>query len=198
MEISRLLVFAMSGLLTTAEVGGQAGLRHNRAQASARTGSGELQLVVDVDKSPYRAGEEPSFRISFRNSGNDNLLLNGGELLGNGAEIWSAIRCEFRAADGQRWPLSLGWGVPGIAGRIYFLGVPLRAGGSYTISVTPKDYYLGKSEHLGAGIYGLSCTYTGAQSPPGYRDSTQLPLCWEGLATSNSARVEVLQASRMM
>jgi hypothetical protein len=192
-NMSRFLVFAMSGLLTTAQVGGQAGLPDTRADAGAS--SGDVQLVVDVDKGSYRAGEDPSFRISFRNSGKDNLLLNGGALLGNGAEIWSAISCELHAAGGQRLPLSTGWGVPGIAGRIYFLGVPLRAGGSYTISVTPKDYYLGKGEHLGTGIYGLVCTYTGTQSP-GYRDATQLPLCWEGVATSNTARVEVLQANR--
>ena len=192
-HMPRFLVFAMSGLLTTTQVGGQ-GLRDNRAQPNARASSGELQLVVEVEKSPYRAGEDPSFRISFRNSGKDNLLLNGGELLGNGAEVWSAIKCEFQAAGGQRLPLSMGWGVPGVAGRIYFLGVPLRAGSSYTISVSPKDYYLGKSEHLGAGIHGLACTYTGVQSS--HRDSTQLPLCWEGLTTSNTARLEVIQANR--
>ena len=133
-------------------------------------------------------------RSRFAIPAKKNLLLNGGALLGNGAEIWSSIVRSFHAADGQRLPLSLGWGVPGVAGRIYFLGVPLRAGSAYTVSVTPRDYYVGKSERLAAGIYELACTYTGVQSS--YRDSTQLPRCWEGLATSNTARVEVIEANR--
>jgi len=169
-------------------------LPESQAQTETRAKSGDLQLVIEVDAQRYRVGENPSFKISFRNSGKGNLLLNGGELLGNGAEIWSTIKCEFQAAAGQRLPLSLGWGVPGVAGRIYFLGVPLRAGSAYTVSVTPKDYYVGKSERLAAGIYELACTYTGVQSS--YRDSTQLTRCWEGLGTSNTARVEVIDANR--
>ena len=192
-NMSRFFVFAMSGVLTTAAVGDQGGLP-DRAQVNARDSSGELQLVLDVDKGPYRVGEDPSFRVSFRNSGRDNLLLNGGSLLGNGAQVWSAISCEFHAADGQPLPLSMSWGVGVVGGRMYFLGVPLRAGGSYTISVTPKDYFFSKGPHLDAGIYGLVCTYTGTQSR--YRDLTQLPQCWEGLTMSNTARVEVFQANR--
>jgi hypothetical protein len=191
---SAFLVFAVSGLLIIVEAARLAGSPESELQTNSRGNSSDLQLVVEVAAQRYRVSENPSFKISFRNSGDQDLLLNGGELLGNGAEIWSSIKCDFQSAAGQRLPLSLGWGVPGIAGRIYFLGVPLRAGSGYTVSVTPKDYYVGKSEHLAAGTYGLACTYTGAQSI--HRDSTQLPRCWEGLATSNTARVEMVESNR--
>jgi hypothetical protein len=193
-RVSVFLVVAMSGLLITVQATSHAGVPESQAQIETRAKSSDLQLIVEVDAERYHVGENPSFKISFRNSGKENLLLNGGELLGNGAEIWSTIKCEFQAAAGQRLPLSLGWGVPGVAGRIYFLGVPLRAGSAYTISVTPKDYYVGEGERLAAGIYELACTYTGMQSS--YRDSTQLPRCWEGLVTSNTARVEVIEVIR--
>jgi hypothetical protein len=165
------------------------GLSRRQAQAVPPEASGGVQLLVQLNAQRYSFGENPSFRISLRNSGKENLLLNGGELLGNGSEIWSSIICELQTPTGQRLPLSLGWGVPGVAGRIYFLGVPLRSGSAYTVSVTPKDYYIAKSERLAVGIYDLACTYTGAQSM--YRDSTQLPPCWEGVATSNTVRVEI-------
>jgi hypothetical protein len=183
----------MSGLLAAVPAR-DAGVEGRRAQTVIRAKSADLQLVVDVDAQRYRVGENPSFKISFRNSGKENLLLNGGELLGNGAEMWTTIKCEFQAAGAQPRPLSLGWGVPAVAGRIYFLGVPLRPGSAYTLSVMARDYYVGKSGRLAVGIYELGCTYTGAQSSN--RDSTQLPPCWEGVATSNTARVEVIEANR--
>jgi hypothetical protein len=186
-------MFAMSRLLITVQAGGHAGLPEGQAQTEIRAKSGDLQLVVEVDAQRHRVGENPSFKISFRNSGTENLLLNGGELLGNGAEIWSTLKCEFQAVAGQRLPLSLGWGVPGVGGRIYFLGVPLRAGSVYTVSVTPRDYYI-DSGRLPVGTYELACTYTGVQSR--FRDSTQLPRCWEGVATSKTARVEMIDANR--
>jgi hypothetical protein len=180
---------AIGGMCTTAEVSAHPGRSGSPGQAYVRAGSGDLRLGVEVEGAVYREGENPSFRISFRNLGRENLLLNGGSLLGNGQEVWSAVACEFRARDGQRWPLSLHWGVAMVSGRIYFLGLPLRPGASYTIAVTPRDYFVGKGEHLRSGNYGLTCTYTGAQSP--YRDSTQLPPCWEGIATSHAVEVEV-------
>jgi hypothetical protein len=197
MMVSRVLVvvvFAISGFFVVVQTASHAGLRESQAQTETRAKSGDLQLAVELGAPRYRVGENPSFTISLRNSGNANLLLNGGELLGNGAEIWSTITCEFQAVGGHRLPLSLSWGVPGVAGRIYFLGVPLRAGSAYTVSVMPTDYYVGTRERLPAGMYALACTYTGMQS--NYRDATQLPRCWDGQITSNIARVEVTEANR--
>jgi hypothetical protein len=185
-RVAAFLAVSISGFVLGAD---HVALSRSQEQAATPAASGGVQLLVQLDAQRYSAGENPSFRISLRNSGKENLLLNGGELLGNGAEIWSSITCEFHTSTGQRLPLSLGWGVPGVAGRIYFLGVPLRSGSVYTVSVTPKDYYVAKSERLAVGVYDLACTYTGAQSM--YRDSTQLPPCWEGVVTSNTARVEI-------
>src|SRR5260221_4587301 len=93
--------------------------------------SNGVQLLVQLNAQRYGVGENPSFRISLRNSGTENLLLNGGELLGNRSEIWSSITCEFQTPAAQRLPLSLGWRGYRVARRSYVLGVPLRPGGPY-------------------------------------------------------------------
>ncbi len=77
-----------------------------------------------------------------------------------------------------------------MAGRIYFLGLPSRAGSSYRLVVKANDYFVGTGERLKPGKYEIRCVYRGRQSP--YRDSTQMPACWEGEAHSNKLKFEVL------
>jgi len=158
-----------------------------------------LELTIETPKTILKSPEGVSFVISFHNTNTDkpasdnsanNLLLNGGELLGNGSQIWSSLEAELKSDTGQRIPMALGWGVPGVAGRIYFLGVPLRTGSSYRLPVSASDYLIGTGEHLKPGKYEIRCVYRGRQSP--YRDSTQMPACWEGEVHSNILKFEVL------
>jgi hypothetical protein len=158
-----------------------------------------LELTIETPKNIFKSPEGVSFVISFHNTNTDkpasdnsanNLLLNGGELLGNGSQIWSSLEAELISETGQRIPMTLGWGVPGVAGRIYFLGVPLRAGSSYKLPVSAGDYLIGTGERLKPGKYEIRCVYRGRQPP--YRDSTQMPACWEGEVHSNTSKVEVL------
>jgi hypothetical protein len=158
-----------------------------------------LELTIETPKNIVKSSEGVSFIISFHNKNTDkpasdnsanNLLLNGGELLGNGSQIWSSLEAELKSETGQRIPMALHWGVPGVAGRIYFLGVPLRAGSTYKLPVGSNDYMVGTGERLKPGKYEIRCVYRGRQSH--YRDSTQMPACWEGEAQSNTLKVEVL------
>lgn len=149
-----------------------------------------LQLVIEMPKAVVRTSEGVSLAVIFRNNGINSLLLNGGKLLGNGSQIWGSLQAELKSASGQQIPITLGWGVPGVAGRIYFLGVPLRAGSSYKLSVGPSDYLVGSGERMKPGRYEIRFVYHGQQSP--YRDSTQMPACWEGEVWSNTLRFEVL------
>ena len=149
-----------------------------------------LELTIETPQSIFKSAEGVSFVISFHNSSPTNLLLNAGGLLGNGSQIWSSLEAELKTESGQRLPMTLGWGVPGVAGRIYFLGVPLRAGSSYKLPVNANDYFIGTGERLKPGKYEIRCVYHGRQSP--YRDSTQMPACWEGEVHSNALKVEVL------
>jgi hypothetical protein len=149
-----------------------------------------LELTIQTPKNIVKSSEGIPFTISFHNRGANDLLLNGGALLGNGSEIWSSLEAELKTDTGQPIPMSLGWGVPGVAGRIYFLGIPLRAGSSYQLFVSSRDYFVGNGERLKPGSYQIHFIYHGRQSP--YRDSTQLPACWEGELHSNPLSIQVL------
>ena len=149
-----------------------------------------LDLTVGTPKTISRSSKGVSFIVSFHNNSTNNLLLNGGELLGNGAQIWSGLEAELHNETGQRIPMTLGWGVPGVAGRIYFLGLPLRAGSSYTLTVSANDYLVGTGERLKPGKYEICFVYRGRQSD--YRDATQMPACWQGEVQLNTLTFEVL------
>jgi hypothetical protein len=155
-----------------------------------------LGLTIETPRNRVKASDGVSFIITFHNQSADhptfdnNLLLNGGELLGNGAQIWSSVEAELKSAAGERIPMALHWGVPGIAGRIYFLGVPLRAGGSYALPVRPRDYLIGSGDPLTPGKYEIRCVYHGRQSPD--REPAQMPPCWEGEVWSNTLKFEVV------
>jgi len=157
-----------------------------------------LKLTIETSKAISKSSDGVSFVITFHNTNTDktasnnsanNLLLNGGELLGNGSQMWSSLKAELKSEAGQQIPMSLGWGVPGVAGRIYFLGVPLRAGSSYKLPVNTSDYHIGTGERLKPGKYEIRFIYRGRQSDR--RDSTQLPACWEGEVASNTLKFEV-------
>jgi hypothetical protein len=159
----------------------------------------ELELTIETPKNIVKSSEGFSFMVTFHNNNTDkpasdnsanNLLLNGGELLGNGSQIWSSLQAELKSETGQRIPVALHWGVPGVAGRIYFLGVPLRAGSSYRLPIRSHDYMVGTGERLKPGKYEIRFVYRGRQSDD--RDSTQMPACWEGEAQSNALKLEVL------
>ena len=153
--------------------------------------SSAVELTLEMSKNTFRTAEGLSFTVSFHNNTNSNLLLNGGALLGNGAQIWSGLETELKNERGERVSMTMGLGVP-VTGRIYFLGLPLHAGSSYTLFVGNHDNFAGPIGVLEPGKYELRCIYHGRQSP--YRDSTQLPPCWEGEARSNTLHLKVLRS----
>ncbi len=159
---------------------------------AAEPAPGPVRMEIELAKSEVVAGETPTFRLSLRNVGHENLLLNGGFMLGNGKQSWSSIQCVFRSTSGQEVPLALHWGVSSVGGRVYFLGLPLRPGDKHSIEVAPRDYYVQFGKPLSVGTYELQCSYHGAESQ--FRERTELPPCWEGQAVAQPVRFEVRPA----
>lgn len=149
-----------------------------------------LELTIETDEGIIDSSETVSFTICFRNVSTNNLLLNGGVLLGNGNQVWSSLKTELKNESGQQIPMTLGMEGP-VTGQAGFLGVPLSAGSSYKLLVSVRDHPAGSTAHLKPGKYEILCTYHGQQSP--YRDSTPLPACWEGKVQSNILRIKVLR-----
>jgi hypothetical protein len=149
-----------------------------------------LILTIEAPERFVKRSGGTSFTVVFLNISTNNLLLNGGQMLGNGSQSWDSLEAELKNEAGQRISMTLHWGVGGVSGRIYFLGIPLRAGSSYSLLVSPNDYYVGAGERIKPGKYEIRFVYHGRQSS--CRDSTQMPACWEGEVHSKSLTFDVL------
>ena len=147
--------------------------------------SSGLELKLSGNKVYYRSEEPIYFNATLHNLSEKGILLNGGELLGNGNQIWSSLKCSLfnKSKPKKKHPLFLNIHSSPIGGRIYFLGIPLGPRSRYKLSINTVG------NNIPIGNYEISCTYEGKQSP--YRDSTQLPKCWEGTASSNIFSFEV-------
>ncbi len=160
--------------------------------SESATAQAGLQVVVETADAAITP-DGPRFQITLRNIGIVPLLLNGGEMLGNGQQVWNAVTCDLRSRDGAVIPLRLHWRVPGVAGRLYFLGVPLRPGDAHSLAITPSDYFV--QTPVPPGRHELRCTFTGEQSS--VRDAMQLPACWEGAVTSEPVIVQIAAPRRL-
>ncbi|HEY3857866.1 MAG TPA: hypothetical protein VGO67_26065 [Verrucomicrobiae bacterium] len=151
-----------------------------------------LELAIESSKTVLKSSEAVSFVVTFHNNSTNNVLLSCGAVLGNGQQSWNSLEAELKNEAGQQIPMTLHWGVGAVSGRIYFLGLPLRAGSSYGLLVNPNDYYVGGGECLKPGKYEINFAFHGKQPSSTIRDSTQMPACWEGEVRSNTLKFEVL------
>ena len=77
-----------------------------------------LELTIATTAPRIRSANGLSFVITFHNRSPDqfvfgdstnDLLLNGGELLGNGAQMWSNVAAELKNEAGAEIPVGLHW-----------------------------------------------------------------------------------------
>jgi hypothetical protein len=142
-----------------------------------------LQVVV-VPRQRIMSGQALAFRIVLRNVGDAPLLLNGGGVLGNGRHAWSAVKCTVQAGAGRPLPLSLHWGLGGVSGRVYVLGLVLGPGDTHGIEVTPDDYWVATALPVGKAT--LQCEFTGSPS-----DAAAWPATWVGTTSSAPVPIEL-------
>jgi hypothetical protein len=104
-------------------------------------------------------------RVEFRNSSAQDLVLNLGIALGNGAKQYPmAINLALTTPDGRTLHLEpMGPGF--VAGRIDPLVVPLPAGATYSFLADLKQYWAPKDKiwgfNLPPGRYTIQAEYTG-------------------------------------
>ena len=143
-----------------------------------------LQLSLQASKRIYKAGRKIEFFVTFRNVGSKDIVLNLGEMLGNGDQHLSKIGFEIIDETGKSTDLS--YNPYPVGGSIGILAVPLKVGASYTVSIFLKDYSLGLTQprtvyQFEPGVYQLVCHYEGRQT---LRNPTSLKF-WEGKIASN-------------
>jgi hypothetical protein len=132
------------------------------------------------------------FRVEMRNLGNQDLVLNLGIELANGAKQYpDAVKCTLTTPDGR--VLHLESMEPGIiAGRVDPLIVPLPAGALFSFLVDLNEYAAPKEKiwqlAFPRGRYTLQAEYTGRAVPQSQANvdvrGIALMHYWVGTATS--------------
>ena len=167
-----------------------------RAGATSEVPTAPADLRIDIRPTRQKFGskEAVSFKVAIANVSEKDLLINAGMMLGNGAQIWDKLSLRLFDSHSREIPVQLHWRVPGIAGRIYFLGVPLRKHAEYHLAVDATDYFIGKGDAIGPGTYKIQASLKGGQSE--HRANDQLPKFWEGAVISKPAAFEVVDEKR--
>lgn len=180
-----------------------------RGQANVESQTpGGVSLKVEMPKRAFAVGEDLAFTVTFQNEGAGEIYLYGGMALGR-KRMWSALGCSVTDEKRREIPITLYWGVAVIAGRLDPFAQHLKAGESYALNVTRKDYLFFDyrpagvdrlERNLPAGAYTLRCAYKtrprGNHSTLAVWDGDTfaqlwerrpefVPKVWEGGAASN-------------
>jgi len=178
---------------------------------------GVAAALLLVSLSPFgpkaKAAEEPSsplkisivsldaeqtgvFRVDLENTGDKDLVLNLGMMLGNGRTlIPDAISLILVDSKGESRELL--FSDPFIAGRLDDYIVPLRAGSKYSLRLSLDDYWCAKTNEfkitLQAGEYRIYAVLTakGAQNVNSDMEGMQVMNFWTGTISSAPITVKV-------
>jgi hypothetical protein len=158
--------------------------QHVKAQAHEEGGLA-LRLAELPGKVPV-----PMFRVSLRNVGDHDLLLNLGAMLANGRmQYLDAVHLSLTDGAGMVLPLRLR-GPSIIGGRVDPMIVPLPKGAEFAFDVDLKDYAATKAHvwrlDLKPGPYRLAAEYEGVAIPSKSANSDMKGLfpVWTGLVRS--------------
>jgi len=155
----------------------------------------ELTLSISVlpgDK-PQQC---PEFCVRFENVGKNDVVLNLGMMLANGkVQVPSAIQLTLNDSKGRLQELRSR--DPNVAGRIDDYVLALRAGSSYTLTLSLADYYFpAATDHrltLPSGAYRLRAHFVGAEAKYVNSDTEGIKLMpfWTGNLRSEEVRLSI-------
>jgi len=158
-----------------------------------------LRMNVRVESEEVGEGKVPKFRVELQNSGEEDLILYLGFMLGGGRKQYpTKIVLILTDAQGKARRFNL-IGPGGIAGAMGPLLVPLPVGSTFSIPVDLGKYWAAASKEyeykLKPGSYFLEAQFSGQDMTQQganleLRGLTSLP-CWTGSISSNKLRFEV-------
>lgn len=155
----------------------------------------DLQMSLRSSKTRYAKTDDVIFIVTFKNPEtnafdrrkgiheNHDYMLNIGERLGNGTQMPTAL--SFKLMKGNETPIILQYHghIPGIAGSLDVLALPLRAGSTHQLSFPLHELAW---QPFPGGTYQVICSYEGKQTA--LRNPTFLNF-WEGSMVSNTIEV---------
>jgi hypothetical protein len=105
-----------------------------------------LKMLIAPTKAQYK-NQPPAFRITLINSGEKDLMVNVGMMLGNGKVLHpTAIGLCLIDSDGKSKELL--FPMPSIAGRVDDYIIPIRIGSTHTLTVSLTEFW----DPKGAGL----------------------------------------------
>jgi hypothetical protein len=167
------------------------------APAAADSANG-LQIAIEPAKPTFAPDEPCEFRVTLRNVGDRDLVLNLGVMLNNGRNQYvNAIQLLW-TEDARDGGILLFMKSPaGVAGRMDDLVVPLPVGGSYCLEANFKDYWCPAPKRLKLeprrGRYEIAALYKGSPARCLNADTQGIGLMpfWTGKVTSKPVSFEV-------
>jgi len=157
-----------------------------------------LQIAIDPVKPAFTPDEPCEFRVTLKNVGDKDLVLNLGVMLANGQKQYATAIQLLWTEDVRDGGIILFRKSPaGVAGRMDDLIVPLPVGASYSLSASFKDFWCPAPKRLKLeprrGRYDVAAVFKGSPAKSLNADTQGLGLMtfWSGKVTSKPATFEI-------
>jgi hypothetical protein len=100
-----------------------------------------LQLAISPVRETWTVGDDVEFRVTFRNTGTNDVFLNLGFTLANGRRHFPAsVSLVLLDSGGRSRQLEL-VGPPGIAGRVDDYAVALQTRASHVLTLSVSEFW---------------------------------------------------------
>jgi hypothetical protein len=141
---SALLAAGLLGIVAMGSIAAEDTPAPGSKSADAPASSLQLSLVALALDQPL------AFRLTLENRGATDVMINMGSMLANGKVMWpEAVRLVVQDAGGtQRELLFTDPRYPGVAGRVDDFIVPLRAGSTYSLWLSLKNYWCPRTKEF--------------------------------------------------
>jgi hypothetical protein len=161
-------------------------------------------LKMSIRTSNAESADSLRVDVAFENLSDRDTVLNLGMMLANGrVQLPDAVRLILTDSGGRSRELHFSdKRYPGVAGRVDDYAVPLRAGSTYTLRLSLKDYWCPESEEfaleLDPGRYSVRAEFTGNSAQHLNEDTEGLKFLpfWTGKLRSGVAHFHILTESR--
>lgn len=163
-----------------------------KGTADPQANNVELRMSI-IAITPQKEKGIPVFRVTLKNVGDKDAMLNLGMMLANGRVLLpDAIRLILIDPDGKSRELHFAdRRYPAVAGRVDDYAVPLRAGSAYTLRLSLGDFWCPKTNEfrldLKSGAYRVRSELagTGALCVNSDMEGMKLMNFWKGTLQSD-------------
>jgi len=155
---------------------------------------GGLRIGLSIERGDMPAGGK-EFLVAFENTSQSDFVLNLGSMLANGI-IFFPTEIHLLVTDTEGTTRELTFFVPRLEGRLVPFTVPLRAGSTYTVRTSLRDYFVptldNQNVKLPAGQNRIVARFQGRRTDSGNGTIRDVDLLnfWQGVVESNPVALD--------